>query len=616
VLRRLRGEDGAVAVTVGLLLTVLVLMSAYVLDLASLRMDRRTSQTMSDLAATAGALELQPGAYDAVAACEAAWAYFLENVGDATGAVPPPCSDFATVCQNGVTTDTPRTRQGTLGPYTVRITIPVADADGTGTDSDVLMEGRIEPEFDGWPCERVGISISRDRTFSLAQVAGFNGSSTTAKAVARRHASGDDDSYSSLILLDRHHCHALYVSGQGGVEVRNATKDGKVFPGQITLDTMADEPGNSIAQGQCGNGHAINVNQSNAGAYIYAEGAIYSYGLFEGRPPAQIYDFTDIPGRLDPVPQRGGIITRARVDSLFNCRANYASLVASAANPQYPSALQPMTSDDNCYDPTPPYIDELRAALQNTALMNTAGWSVFPDHVPGASCKAWTGVLSPATPVDLTPADPTDPLTPAGNDRWFINCDATGNDIFSPQDVTITDTTYVVSANQIDITNSQRLEIDGDTTQGTVLYVRNNGIGKSGQASMSLTETFVYLEDGEIDLTGDGLLEWWTPLDQANSCDGYSGGGLPPGGCFVPLVLWSNSSGLHDLGGQSSLDIRGTVFTPNADPFRLSGQSPQTLDKAQFFSRKIEVSGQGVITMFPDPDYNIPDPRIGGGLIR
>ena len=104
----------------------------------------------------------------------------------------------------------------------------------------------------------------------------------------------------------------------------------------------------------------------------------------------------------------------------------------------------------------------------------------------------------------------------------------------------------------------------------------------------------VYLEDGRVDFNGgSGGLVWSAP-------DGL--GFDPWGPLFDDLALWSESSEEHRIGGQAGNDLEGTFFTPNANPFVLSGQGSQFQTKAQFLTRRLELSGQAEVVMSPNPD--------------
>jgi hypothetical protein len=138
------------------------------------------------------------------------------------------------------------------------------------------------------------------------------------------------------------------------------------------------------------------------------------------------------------------------------------------------------------------------------------------------------------------------------------------------------------------------LTINPGGAEDHVVYLREGEFEKDAQATVSMEHTFVYLEDGRVDFNGgSGGLVWSAP-------DGL--GFDPWGPLFDDLALWSESSEEHRIGGQAGNDLEGTFFTPNANPFVLSGQGSQFQTKAQFLTRRLELSGQAEVVMSPNPD--------------
>ena len=101
-----------------------------------------------------------------------------------------------------------------------------------------------------------------------------------------------------------------------------------------------------------------------------------------------------------------------------------------------------------------------------------------------------------------------------------------------------------------------------------------------------------------------------TPLAPPTSCDDAC-----KNRHFRRLVLWSEGDDQHDIGGQSALVLRGVLFTPNALS-TFTGQAGQNQADAQFWTRKLEVKGQGTLVMAADPDAAISRPLLGVSLIR
>lgn len=95
---------------------------------------------------------------------------------------------------------------------------------------------------------------------------------------------------------------------------------------------------------------------------------------------------------------------------------------------------------------------------------------------------------------------------------------------------------------------------------------------------------------------------WTAPSDSANP--------------FDDLALWSESWKPHEIGGQAGNTLTGTFFTPMAEPFGLTGQGTQFQLQAQFITRRLEVKGDSIVKMTPDPDRTTPIPARAVVLIR
>lgn len=646
---RPKDEEGAVAATVAILLVVLIMFTALVLDIGSLRMDRRESQLAVDLAATAAFFPLDafdpeaPGA--GRSACENAWDYIEANLDglNTTVAVETPgggapCSSFSTAAVCDPATSVPVTSRVVADPYVIELTTPVLSFGSGDTSSDALM-ARVE-NADGTPCERFGVRVHRTRDYFFANVSGFLSGETQPSAVSR-YVPGEAGNFASLIVLEQADCVALDVSGQGGVTVQNYEGDPTTtaddVPGEITVD--------SVATGDCtpSKPFALHVRGTNQG-YVRAEGEINQKAL-QGPNPGAAYEVGDLTTtvsdggpKLAVIPRPEGRELREVVDHLVNCTTGY---TVGQANPPWHPQHETLEGIADCDDAAtlPPFVSRLRAGLETGDLTTNAAWTVFPDDFAGQSCKSPTATLTPTTPaVDLTTG-----LARTVGERLFINCGTGGNDTFTPTSVTISDVDFIVSQNRIQVAGgSTQLTIAGDSPNGSVLYLRNGDLTKGSQGRITFTNVFVYVDnlaDGFVSIgAGSPTVTWRGTRTSAvdserqafiDRCHGTTSGSyvfdnpvgtsapaLPPAACFGPVALWSNGTGQHLIGGQGLLNIAGTFFTPNANRFELKGDSTQSLDAAQFFSRYINISGQGDITMTPNPFTTLPTSAPTSALIR
>lgn len=560
LVQRAREDRGAYAVLYAIIVTVMVGMSAIMLDLGALRADARANQTVSDFAATAGALELDPvsggSAYDA---CLSAWNYFLANTSDAPSSATPPCDTFAGVAPCDPIAPVERVAIGTAGPYQVTIVHAVLDG-------SPYMDSRLNSDIDGGPCDRVAVRIVRSRGFVLGPVLGSTSGKAPAQAVARSFNSNGQGEGVALVILDPTGCKALIAKGQASVTVQGPVHS----PGVITLDSSGTET-NSTQARNCkvtGNNGDYTVDAEgtqnssiravtiDAAGNEIGDGAIFSYAVTGGSTFA--YQEQDVTaGRLSPRPVPGQQVTRSPIDWRYNCK---------------------VANDCPYTDTNGPHIDELRATVGTTGV--PAGFQVYGDD-PGEKCRLPSSA---------------DQLFFTGD--WYIACSLfdiavpvtfSGGNVVFEGTVNVGGTTGFLSIN------------DGSTTDRWAYFRAGGSLEKDAQASVILDHTFVYLDDGTITLkAGSGALEWIAP----------------EAGNFEDLALWSESPLAHELGGQSGLNIEGTFFTPNAWPFRYSGQADQVMKKAQFIVWRMEVTGQGALRMEVDPERATLIPLQGIRLIR
>lgn len=562
-------------------LLLLLGVAAMVVDLGGIRFDIRADRLATDASATAGAAAINPFAGSrADVACTDAWSYLLLNLGeDSSGASPPNCTTFATACVPAVA----RTETASVGVYTVTFTHPVPDA------HDLMGGQSLNSEFDGSPCQRFGVQLTKTRDFTFAAALGASGGETTVRSVARIGAGRGAGEVVPLLVLEPIACDALYTSGQGGITVSYFEDS----PGFIVVDSDASK---SDQPNTCSGNNRWSIDaQGNQNGWIRAlptpEGipsAILSYALSyqPGAQPDKAYDPSDLTSPVavfdpaDPVesrfrlyPEPQGVtrrVTRAPIDWRYNCKGSY---------PGYPIDLD---------DPTLGTIEIGPCTDTGSA------------HIDALVTSYGTGAAIPGSFNVLTNCWPATDLYLEGD--WYVDCpDDAVNDGLVVQNVDVTFASgNVVFAGPIDLRASGRMCINPTPDQDRFVYVRDGDLKKGAQSSISLNHTFVYLENGVVDLVGGD-----SGTDLCDPLQGESGGLIwtaPLGGDFEDLALWSESSNVHQIGGQANNTLTGTFFTPLANPFTLTGQGGQFQTDAQFLTRRLEVKGQGEVRMKPDPD--------------
>jgi len=575
-------ERGSALILIAATMMLLLGVVAIVVDLAALRLDIRADRLASDAAVSAGVMAMDPfagtGADDA---CQVAWEYLLLNLEDTGAALMPP--DCATVFAGDCVPGVARTANASAGPYAFMITQPVPD-------SDPLMAGQaINSLIDGVDCQRLGVTVTRTRQHTFAAVLGFRSAVTDVRSVARVDPDAGGGEVVPLLVLEPIDCAALFTSGQGKVTVSyDLATD---TPGFIVVDSNASTCGSPNPYSidsmgiQKGWIRAIPVPGTNIPS------AILSYAL-AGIPPADItraYDPTDLTSSVDPaditdptepveswfrlyptpiaVSRR---ITRAPIDWRYNCKTGY---------PDYPLDLSNLGIGGipvpDCPDTAAPHIDNLVNDYDMGVPLGFDTWTVDG----GYSCSIGTEVI-----------------TVSGD--WFVDCP--GGFEINGGVVTFNESNLVLEGG-INLKSDAVLAINPATSADHHVFIRDGIILKNAQSSLTLERTFVYLEDGAIDLrAGTGGLIWTAP----------------EAGNFEDLALWSEGVNPHEIGGQAGNQLTGTFFTPFAEPFALTGQAGQFQFEAQFITRRLEVKGQGEVKMHPDPGKTTLIPIRAVRLIR
>src|SRR2546423_6611924 len=160
---------------------------ALVVDIGALRYDRRTDRAATDAAATAGASLLTGKAGSALAACDAALSYALNNLHLTSIAPPSPCS--GTFPSNGLCDPSQeQTVTTNVGAYQITITTPVLDSDSGLMNADGIggaFSQPVVPSSDGLACERVGVRVAYDRPSFFGRALGASHGRTVVHSVAR-----------------------------------------------------------------------------------------------------------------------------------------------------------------------------------------------------------------------------------------------------------------------------------------------------------------------------------------------------------------------------------------------------------------------------------------------
>jgi hypothetical protein len=566
-------EAGFVLVFFAGLMVVLLGLAAILVDLGQERASRRDAQSIADMAALGGGKNLSLS--NPAQACRDIITYFDSNATRLATKISASsfCSQLAPVdiasteCSGGSGQAKPVVD---AAPYRVQIVYPVYDSDirdanftGTGTK-------------DGTYCDRMAVKVTVTNPAYFSRVLGATSTSTTRTAVVKKTSRGR--LIPSLWLLDPTGCVSLAASGGAQLSVGDTTSSPSI-PGLVTIDS----------DGSTCTGSQTTISSTGSGTSVTAvpvsgmnPGVISLFALPPRATACSGYACSggDVSsGRVAPQPTpTAERATRSPVDWRYNCKSLPGLL--TYAYPLYHGIVIP-----DCETGAPPFIDQL------VAQVGTQG--------------------APGTFTTMTNCSPSGNLIVTGN--VWVNCPTfsvgngtnvtfNGNVVFQG-DIKMTGGSITVHGNTGALSSDCATRITAacmntSSPNAAFVYQRAGDLSVTGGA-LNLDHTFVYQSLGAVKDTG-GSAPTWSP---------------PTEGPFSHLSLWSEKSDAYTINGGGGLDLTGVFFTPEANPFKITGGGGVNQQHAQFISYHLTVSGSGALNMAPDPNA-VSIPPKAGVLIR
>lgn len=616
-------ERGAVLIAFALGCTLLFALAAIVVDLGQLRVAREHNQRIADLGALAAGNWLgNPGGRDPSEACRAA-------LDTARGNLPASvtlteegagCAVLGTSC-----TPLPKDVVATGGRMSITIHYPVTDEElAEGPEGEAT--GR---PYDGNPCERMRIEVTRTVDYAFAGVLGVQEGDVTVSTTVRGVVGYREVRVPALHALKRYGCGTISASGQGRIVVDAYSEE---FPGVIGADSL----GNLTGEDACS-------SNTNAGGYV-----VYGTGT-GGLPSIEAKGMGASPGVLALV------ASKAKSSRAVCCTPD--GVLPSAS----PSPIISRLPIDFAYNPwNRPGIDELRASATVLAgrpvdALRSEGWTIFPQDGAGWSCTTGddTTIVAPRVVVDcpsFAPKAQADITIDATEVllRGTVSL-GTQNSLRLPSaelvvlaGSTSTSTSAISNSGTLVVNDGAApggpvrpcadRQVDPDV-HGAVVVALAGGVSTSTSSSTTLCETFVYLAGSAspYQRTTGGYCEPELPCPTPNPSDGgrmtmfgtldwqaANATSMPPSAAnpYEDLALWTESSLPTEIKGQGNTVTTGVYFVPNGD-ISFTGQASEDVQlNAQFFSRTFNMSGQGTLRLMPNPSDAIKIPMADFYLIR
>lgn len=650
-MRRLRGDDGVYAILYALLVLVVLGLASIVVDLGLLRADKRDGRSAADAASLAGSAELGRGPWNPLKACEVAWEYALDNLRLADpgstpcgGALPGPgfTNDVAT-CPSSQST-----ASGTVDGVTISITWPVpststmlTDPDGepdTASRSYEPTDGSVEG------CDRLGVSIDRQRDLGFASALGTSTGGSTAASVARFDPEGGPaEEVAALNVLNRQDCETLVTTGGGKVIVSPTLVDGVVIgPGIIAVESGGKGTctgGGRVINPTTGSGSLVcasNVPLNPAGTNCDGLGVIRSHALDPDQNTAKAYNEAAVPGSLKPRPTpENGRKGWDPVTKKFGCDVIKASLTSGPCIVDGRNHIKTLVNALG--GPGIPAVNYL--AESPYAQPFPGGFNQAPQACPGGS-----GITTPVT---------------LGPGNWYANCTinvGNGGALIVEGGTLVVEGGVTVASGGCFVVNhttcSATLDDEGTSavgpslapTQDALVFLRGTtGCKPAGCFDIAgvlvMPQTFVYSAStaAGLNVNSSSFTLWTAPgagaVDGAghtaleNDCmETTPGGTAPSEDClnsrFSRLTYWSevvsSNSGnpkANNFAGQGSLNVVGVFFTPRAY-FNFTGGGTYTAAAAQFWADILNVNGSAFLGLRPDARFAIATPTPIVRLIR
>lgn len=556
-----QGDHGVVVVLVAASLGAMLMMVAMVLDHSGARRDREADQVAADAMALAASGSLGGSDRRADVACLKALEYLQVNLPAPTTLSRSYAPDCATVFGGACQPATARTLTIPAGQFTVTFTHPLPDPPATGTQPlDPLYEGRAPTSRDGSPCQRFGVRVQQTRANQWAA-----GSVTLDVKAVGRYLPGLGNAHAPLVLLAPTQCEVLEVGGSSRLSVGSATPG---VPGNIAIDSDGS---------QCGNKVVFNVFGNDPNGKVVAD-KVWMWAITAGNGASAAR-----PELISPTPVGSQApVGRFAMDWRYNC-----------------------DPAKGCPGSGPPYIDQMRAAWGGPArgadpVPQTLSWSSsfaepFTTWAPTRSCSGTTGNI----------------VVPKGN--WYINCGTTG--LSSGGRITFKGG-HVVSDGPIkagggiraNCAGGQPTTADdpldcGNVTEPMVLYYRSGDLIGTGSSwgPLNLRQTFVLLDAGAFDKSGNQDVVWTAPADPTHP--------------FDDLLLWTETTSDVRINGTVGMQLEGTLFLPNARVV-LSGNMNGEALGAQIFAHRATVAGNAGLDLRPKVDRMTSVGRGRVALIR
>jgi len=651
---RLTDERGITLVLMCLLMVVMLGMAGLVVNIGLVRADRMRNKSAADVAAQAGMLAADVGGGQLApfkAACAARnylqtnhaelASFSLERWTDGNGTdlgLSNPCAAPPTAACNTTSASAARASFAWFHGEASGLVVDIK----AGYDASDLTSGGFSDESyhtdtgkaSQFGCDQLAVIVREQESAGFGKVLGANVLSSTIRTVARANFGNQGQAVIALLLLEQSDCNVLTVNG---TNARVLVKGYGAKPGLIHADSIGN---GANCNSQILNGVVSSPSGAPSGPSIWAKQAE------TGTPPAgaQVSVSALYPGYAGADPTKAATACPSTVfaepSGCVTGSARKGRLPVDVLYYDNGVALRSLAGTRTSWTAT-------QAQNNGFTVIGCSATGTIPQQKVFVDCTQGFGSAAEFTADDAEivfngtvsvnntlafdnprsifvkgPSNNGSAVSVGGNGVLSINAGApspaqTCASRFTPTLRNRTTKFVMVNGSfSVNGNNSSVTRMCGTTVlMGSGPDANGSPTASSpGRGAVPYNNAY----NGAVGVGGNGSLDWTAPNASDSPMYADDTTSAPFLANFEDLALWTETANNNSLSGGGSTAIQGIFFLPNANPFTISGGASQSIDRdAQFITRKLTMSGNGVLSMRPNPNNAISFSFVSGAsLVR
>lgn len=626
-----RDDRGVTLVLFALFITALFVITALVVDLSFVRQTRQADKSASDFAVAAGIRGMDDGSgqIDTWGGICTAVDYLKANRPEFTSLVAVDAAD------NPISPDpcaAPPTEYCVTSPTDWRSYIGIAD----GGDVRVTIQNGYDLSASGFSedadeyagdegvdaCEQLAVIIEQRQDPFFGGVAGSSGWETTMRSVSRLEVGTSGLATAALVLLERTGCGVLQIGGSNASVTVSGVGD---TPGIIHSDSLGTETSGTYRCRDTQNifdvdgSGSVQIRAGRAQTPVGSEepGIISARALSDpaGNPafvaspsPEQVCAqilATDCTGTTGGGVTPNELVGRGIADVRYRTRlialrdeaaARFAwtQAQAQAAGFATPACGAPAYTAErvwlNCSVSDSTHFTSSVKEVVITGNVSISGSRVF----------RFDGAVAPLEADAPTKVYIGGSVSHTG-DAIRINDNSAATCAARHAAAPMAKNVVVIGGSGISHTGSGVFRM----CQTSVLMTQNNGT--CAIPTFNGREPYSNSCSGSVSSAGGSERDWSAP--NVNSVTAPTATQLQN---LEDLAFWTETASGNSMTGNGNLTLAGIFVSPNANAFVIGGNGDKFTEDAQFLTRRLEVAGQGHLTMSPQPQNALQIPVLGG----